>query len=195
VASLVAPPPRPPRRLPRRWGLALFLVLGFLLYRWLDDRGGPGARPAPPAGPAVEVGAGVAPAAPAHGGTTQPARDLAADERQGGHTLARHVGRDDGELERRLARERSLGAASTFDDRATAERVVGATLLREERRIAAWLSRRGGDLALDYRGSPAAPIGRVLVRGDRAPRRAADARVVLRRAADSFYVLTAYPLE
>ncbi len=195
MASFAAPPPRPPGRLSRRWGLALFFVLGFLLYRWLDDRGGPEARPAPPAGPAVEVSAGEAPAAPASGRAAEPARDLATDERQGGHTLARHVGRDDGELERRLARERSIGAASTFDDRATAERVVGATFEREERRIAAWLSRRGGDLALDYRGSPAVPIGRVLLRGERSPRRATDARVVLRRADDDFFVLTAYPLE
>lgn len=191
-------PPRsgPPRRLPRRWGIALFIVLGLFAYRWLGNR--PAAHEAaPPPPPPFEIalpgGPGGAPAADR--AATRPARDLGGDQLFGGHTLTRHVGRSDADLAARLARERSIGAASTFTDRATAERVVGATLEREAGRIARWLAARGGDLALDYRGAPSAPVGRVLVRGERAPRPAADARVVLRRQGEAYYVLTAYPLE
>jgi hypothetical protein len=37
--------------------------------------------------------------------------DLGHDEARGGHTLARHVARTDGELRERLARERNISAA------------------------------------------------------------------------------------
>lgn len=180
------PSPRSPRRLPRRWGIALFIVLGLFAYRWLGNRTVPTDAPTAPV-----VVAEPEESAPAAG----TRRDLGVDDRAGGHTLARHVGKSDAELAERLRRERSIGAASTFDDRATAERVVGATLEREARRIAAWLERRGEDLALDYRGVAGEPVGRVLLRGARAPIAAADARVVLRRRGDGYYVLTAYPLE
>jgi len=180
--------------LPRRWGIALFIVLGLFAYRWLGNRTVPTEIPAAPVVVAEleESPAGtVARPVPPEGAR----RDLGADDRAGGHTLARHVGRSDAELAERLRRERSINAASTFSDRATAERVVGATLEREAGRIAAWLERRGGDLALDYRGVAGEPVGRVLLRGARAPVAAADARVVLRRRGDGYYVLTAYPLE
>lgn len=197
MTGLPAPPRRGlPRRLPRRWGIALFVILGIFAYRWLGNQTGP--REAPPKPPFT-----VSPIdenAPATGGAPAPAargaRDLAADERAGGHTLERHVGRSDAELARRLERERSINAASTFTDRTTAERVVGAALAREQRRIAGWLERdRSGDLALEYRGGAGGVVGRVLVRGEAAPRAASDARVVLRRKGGGYFVLTAYPLE
>jgi hypothetical protein len=169
--------------------VALFVILGLFAYRWLGNRA-PEERPRTP----FEISAPEAPP-PTTADPATTTHDLGADDRAGGHTLARHVARSDAELAARLARERSIGAASTFTDRATAERVVGATLERERRRISSWLERRGGDLALDYRGEPGESVGRVLVRGERAPRSAADARVVLRRSGDGFYVLTAYPLE
>ena len=184
-----------PRRLPRRWGIALFVILGLFAYRWLGNR--PTTHEPPPK-PPFTITYPDAPAAapgPAPERAGAAARDLDADERAGGHTLARHVGRSDADLARRLDRERSINAASTFADRATAERVVGATLEREKRRIAAWLDRRGRDLALDYRGDPGVTVGRVLLRGEASPRPATDARIVLRRDGDSYYVLTAYPLE
>lgn len=132
---------------------------------------------------------GVRSAAPTSGG-----HDLAADEAAGGHTLDRHVGRSDAELLRRLAEERGISAASSFTDRATAERVVAATLERERGRIDRWLERGGGNLALDYRGDPGEIVGRTLLRGDREPRATGEARVVLRRRDGSYFVLTAYPL-
>lgn len=56
------------------------------------------------------------------GGAT---RDLSLDEAFGGHTLRRHVGRTDEQLRERLKSESNISAASTYTDRATAERVVG----------------------------------------------------------------------
>src|SRR5580704_2440245 len=56
------------------------------------------------------------------------ARDLSQDEAAGGHTLRKHVGRTDGELRQRLRHERNIAAASTWTDRETAERAVGAAI-------------------------------------------------------------------
>ncbi len=122
-------------------------------------------------------------------------RDLDWDERQGGHTLHRHVGRSESELVRRLEREAGIAAASSFDDRATAEAVIAATLERERERIATWMRHDKENLTLDYRGDAGRTIGRVLRRGDAAALAATDARVVLRKRGARFFVLTAYPVE
>lgn len=152
----------------------------------------PGPSPAPvPATPAPAA-ATPSPASAPDG----PRRDLRADETRGGHTIARHVARSDAELLERLRREKRISAASTYTDLATAERVVGATLRREEARLLRWLSRQGRrpDLVLDYRGE-GEPVGRSLRRGARTPARCGSATVVLRwdeRRGD-WYVLTSYP--
>jgi hypothetical protein len=140
----------------------------------------------------------------AHGGSSPTAvvaatgattHDLLWNEQQGGHTLARHVGRSDQDLAARLEREGGIAAASTFDDRATAEAVVAATLDREQGRIASWLRRDKENLTLDFRGENGRTIGRVLLRGESTPRAARDARVVLRKRGARYFVLTAYPVE
>ena len=121
--------------------------------------------------------------------------DLTADEAQGGHTLSRHVGRSDADLQERLQRETNISAASTYTDRATAEAVVGRTLDHNSR-IEGWTSRgdRRPNLALDYHGDRSKPIGRCLPRGSRLALPAFDAIVVLRASRDGgFYVLTTYP--
>lgn len=69
--------------------------------------------------------------------------DLSRDEARGGHTLERHVGRSDDQLVDRLSREPGVSAASTYADRATAERVVEQTLARNRERIDSWLDRVG----------------------------------------------------
>jgi hypothetical protein len=122
--------------------------------------------------------------------------DLAAAERLGGHTLARHVGRTDDDLRERLRREPNIAAASTYPDRPTAERVVAAALERSRRRVESWTGRTGPrpNLALDYHGRSGQPIGRSLRRGDRDVRSCTDAVVVLRwHPTGTIYVLTSYP--
>lgn len=124
------------------------------------------------------------------------ARDLGRDEQLGGHTLSRHVGRTDAQLRDRLAREREISAASTYEDRATAERVVGEALARDARRVDAWKARRGRrpNLTLRFKGD-GRPIGRSLERGRASSVACYDAVIVLRwdeRLHDG-YVLTSYP--
>jgi CDI toxin RNase A-like protein len=120
--------------------------------------------------------------------------DLSVDEAQGGHTLSRHVGRSDADLQERLQRETNISAASTYTDRATAEVVVGS-ILEHNSRIESWMGRgdRRPNLALDYHGDDSKPIGRCMQRGSSAVP-AYDAIVVLKASRDGgFYVLTTYP--
>src|SRR5687767_15678586 len=73
----------------------------------------------------------------------QQRRDLSLDESMGGHTLARHVGKSDADLAERLRRERQISAASTYTDRATAERTVGTALADAGGKLSAWMQRSG----------------------------------------------------
>jgi hypothetical protein len=131
------------------------------------------------------------------GALETPRRDLSIDEERGGHTLSRHVGRTDQQLRQRLADQTNISAASTYNDRETAELTVGLVLEQQAGRVASWTRRRGSrpNLALRVADLRGPPVGRVLTRGRRTPVAAHGAVVVLRwdeRARD-FYVLTSYP--
>lgn len=120
--------------------------------------------------------------------------DLERDEQLGGHTLDRHVGRTDAELQERLDRERNISAASTWTDRATAEEVVAEALRAERRRIESWMRRgeRRPNLALHYAAGRA--VGRSLRRGENQVVPCTSAVIVLKASGpDSFFVLTTYP--
>jgi hypothetical protein len=120
-------------------------------------------------------------------------RDLSKDEAEGGHTLARHVGRTDAELRERLMREH-ISAASSYTNRATAERTVGAAIAASARRIGAWMTSSAGhpNLVLDY-DSPT-PIGRTLRRDEAQSTPCSHALVVLKwKPPSDFFVLTSYP--
>ena len=130
------------------------------------------------------------------GSASVPAHDLSLDDAAGGHTLRKHVGRTDEELEARLRRERNISAASTYTDRATAEMAVGIALQQGHEKIGRWLERTGGhpNLVLDYEGEAARPIGRTLRRGESVAQPCSHAVVVLRWAGGGeYYVLTTYP--
>ena len=120
--------------------------------------------------------------------------DLERDEGRGGHTLSRHVGRSDAQLEERLRRERNISAASTWTDRGTAEETVAEALRVESARVESWM-RRGyprANLALHY--SAGRSVGRSLRRGEGAAVTCTEAVIVLRAdGPGSFYVLTTYP--
>jgi hypothetical protein len=120
--------------------------------------------------------------------------DLERDEQRGGHTLDRHVGRTDAELQERLERERNISAASTWIDRGTAEEVVAEALRAEHRRIESWMRRgeRRPNLALHYDAGRV--TGRSLRRGESQAVPCTSAVIVLRASGpESFYVLTTYP--
>lgn len=124
-------------------------------------------------------------------------RDLSIDEQLGGHTLARHVGRTDAQLAERLKREPQISAASTYTDRATAERSVGTALSNAGNKLASWQKRTGRrpNLVLNYVEPSRQPIGRSLSRGRSVPVSCTHAIVVLRwdERKNRFYVLTSYP--
>jgi hypothetical protein len=119
--------------------------------------------------------------------------DLERDETRGGHTLKKHVGRTDEQLQERLRRER-ISAASTWTDRDTAEATVAEALRAERGRIEKW-KQRGyprPNLALHY--DAGRTIGRSLRRGDAQTVDCTSAVIVLRAdGPDGFYVLTTYP--
>jgi hypothetical protein len=151
---------------------------------------GPSPRPVSPTGTAGET-----PRAPVALPANSAERyDLARDEERGGHTLKKHVGRTDGQLEERLRRERHISAASTWTDRETAETTVAAGLRTEQGRIQNW-QRRGyprANLALHY--DAGRPIGRSLERGAGQTVDCTNAVIVLRAdGPESFFVLTTYP--
>jgi len=122
--------------------------------------------------------------------------DLSQDEAAGGHTLRKHVGRSDEELRQRLHHERNIAAASTWSDRATAERAVGTAIEQNREKIERWLNRQGGhpNLVVDYDGDPSHPIGRTLRRDADQTEPCSHATVVLRWTGPiDYYVLTSYP--
>lgn len=122
--------------------------------------------------------------------------DLSQDEADGGHTLRKHVGRTDDELRQRLRRERDISAASTWNDRDSAELAIGAAIAQQSEKINRWLARENGhpNLVLDYDGDPAHPFGRTLRRGEDQVQPCSQALIVLKwTGSGSYYVLTAYP--
>jgi len=120
--------------------------------------------------------------------------DLARDERRGGHTIARHVGRTDAQLQARIRRE-SISAASTYVELPTAERIIARALDENSQRVRTWLARRSTkpNLAIRFRARDRLPTGRVLRRGERESKEAFGAVVVLRWRDEGWYVLTSYP--
>jgi len=126
-----------------------------------------------------------------------PVRDLSFDESMGGHTLARHVGKTDAELRDRLRRERQISSASTYTDRATAERAVAAALASAGAKLTAWQSRKGSrpNLVLRYVDRAGRSVGRSLFRGQQKALPCDRVLVVLRwdERSSRFYVLTSYP--
>jgi len=120
--------------------------------------------------------------------------DLERDESRGGHTVKKHIGRSDAQLQERLGRERNISAASTWTDLDTAEVTVAAGLQAERGRVESWTSRGypRANLALHYDAGH--PIGRSLRRGARHTVDCNAAVIVLRAdGPDSFFVLTTYP--
>ena len=123
-------------------------------------------------------------------------RNLSQDEDAGGHTLRKHVGRTDDQLRERLRHERGISAASTWNDRDSAEIAIGSAIAQQNSKIQRWLDREGGhpNLVLDYDGDSAHAFGRTLPRGSDQVEPCAHATIVLKwDGPNTYHVLTAYP--
>lgn len=126
-------------------------------------------------------------------GASTERRDLSIDESRGGHTLERHVGKSDAELLARLKAEPDISAASTYPDRATAERVVARVLSARKADVTKWENRTGSRPNLALRLDFGEVIGRSIEQGKTRAIEVEDAVVVLRWAGSDWYVLTSYP--
>jgi CDI toxin RNase A-like protein len=174
----------------------LFLIVAAVLVLAVSGSGSSGspqaaiAASAPASGPSAGQ-------LPSTSGEGISVRDLSVDESMGGHTLARHVGKTDAELADRLRREPQISSASTYTDRGTAERAVGAALAFAGGRLSAWQNRTGRrpNLVIHFVDRAKQPLGRSLSRGRQASVPCDRALVVLRwdERFDRFYVLTSYP--
>ena len=181
------------------------LLAGYLLRKL--DSGDPAAPPVPdseltpaltvppsavdatPAGPTRTATPRTPTAAPASGAL----RNLSNDESQGGHTLARHVGRSDADLAARLKAEPDISAASTYTDRETAERAVGVALAKKSSDVTKWEQKTGSRANLAVRYTLDFTVGRSLKRGAKAAVDVRSVVVVLKWDGDGWFVLTSYP--
>ena len=122
-------------------------------------------------------------------------RDLSRDEAEGGHTLARHVAKSDADLAARLKAEPDISAASTYLDRATAERTVGTVLAKKSADVTKWEAKTGSRANLAVRYTLDSTVGRSLKRGAKSAVDVRSVVVVLKWDGDGWSVLTSYAEE
>ncbi|CAN7716189.1 DUF6531 domain-containing protein [Pseudomonas sp. LjRoot277] len=91
-----------------------------------------------------------------------PGGGLRAHEARGGHLIEKHIGRSDAQLAQRLEDEPWLGRASTFYDRATAEKAMSSVITTNKAVIARFL--RSRDTQIIISDSVPYPVGVVLRR-------------------------------
>ncbi|MEO7260103.1 MAG: RNase A-like domain-containing protein [Jatrophihabitantaceae bacterium] len=106
---------------------------------------------------------------------------LAHEGLDGGHTLAKHVGKSESFLRHRLATEPHLEVASTFHNRQIAENALSRLLDVNTRGIQRWLGEGAKSLVLDGRMSH--PVGVAIMREAAGPVEASGIRLVLKRSA------------
>lgn len=125
-----------------------------------------------------------------------PGGGLAAHERAGGHTLARHVGKTEADLRERLSEQADISAASTFYNRDIAETVIAAALAAHQRKIDNWLKNSGDSRMppLEYRYTER--VGISLRRGSSSIQHVSSIRIILQRDREmplGYLIITAYP--
>jgi hypothetical protein len=122
-----------------------------------------------------------------------PGGGLAAHEAAGGHTLSRHLGLSDLALLGRLDKNPGLARASTFTDRATAERAISEVIDANASRIEAFLN--GNKFTTQISGQVSGTAGRTVARGSRTPTLSSEVAVFLRRTenGNGYRITTAYP--
>jgi hypothetical protein len=112
-----------------------------------------------------------------------------------GHLLEKHVGQSYEDLASRLAKEPKLNAASSFTDRAVAERSVKETIDANRTKIADWLA-SGSKKPLPISHTMSEPVGISVPRGVPIGVPASNVKVILIRDAafpNGYAILTGYP--
>lgn len=105
---------------------------------------------------------------------------LAHEGVEGGHTLAKHVGKSLEFLCHRLATEPGITAASSFHSRQVAESAISSVLRSHDKEVRRWLA--GPEDKLTVAGQTARPCGSVISRNRADPIESSAVRIALRRS-------------
>ena len=108
-----------------------------------------------------------------------PGGGLQASENAGGHLLLKHVGQTESQLLSRLNAEPGIRGASSFYDRAVAERAVSEALDANSSGLTTWLSGTKGRLTINYAAQ--SPVGISVPRGASSAVDVSGTRVILVR--------------
>jgi len=121
--------------------------------------------------------------------------DLAAEEAAGGHTILKHVGKDEAFLRNRLATEPRIPAAGTFRTLAQAEKFVSKAIQANAAQIQSWASSATlQPLRLIYDAGET--VGATIPRATGILQNVSKVRVVLRKTTIGqkvYFVLTSFP--
>lgn len=122
--------------------------------------------------------------------------DLQAQERAGGHTIARHVGKDALWLSNRLASDPTIRIASSFTDLPSAEAHVTAAVQANLSALQQWLG-SGVRAVQQFDHDAGTTVGYGIVRGTAGVTSMTKLRAVMRRMRGQpheCFVFTAFPI-
>ncbi len=123
-----------------------------------------------------------------------PSNWLVLEERDGGHTLERHVGKSKSYLKSRLQRERRIPAASSFRNRQIARQALSRTLTYNSRKLNAWANSGSAGKRKVVEGRSINKVGTVVPRdGEAVTTRRFKIVLEIKKPGDC-YILTAYPV-
>jgi RHS repeat-associated protein len=108
-----------------------------------------------------------------------PGGGLTTHEARGGHLIEKHIGRSDVQLAKRLEDEPWLGKASTFYDRATAEKAMSSVIATNKTVIAKFIKSRDNQIIIS--DSVPYPVGVVLRRKASAVKPVSGVYLLLRK--------------
>jgi hypothetical protein len=147
----------------------------------------------------VTVGVGAARAIAVRGGRISLAtHEAAAGSRIGGHTVARHIGKTEAELNARLLAEPRIPAATTFKTLEAAEKTLYQALRANKTAIETWAktARPGARQAFEY-SAGSQVLGEGVVRATGVLTQMTRMRFVLKMESYNgmtYYILTAFPI-
>lgn len=132
---------------------------------------------------------------PGDSSSLAPGGGLAAHEARGGHLIERHIGKTDEELLQRLESNSTITGASTFADRATAEKIANEVLSNPQNteKINRWLNNPDSKPTLPLRYQGTDITGRHVPRGSEIISEVTNARIVLKKNRDGSFIITGYP--
>lgn len=116
-----------------------------------------------------------------------------------GHTIRRHVGKDEDYLRSRLKGRygsKPVPEASSYPDLETAENTIEKMFKKYRKRVEVWIEDPDSPpvYAIEYRGDDINPLGYGMKRGQITPPSPRyNARLVLKKTSDGYGVLTSFP--